>query len=71
MGKEENYLIVVSEAPRKLSKTKLIYVELMKILIVDFLISRRYRLELHSKNRSLPYNVFVYSFDIYIKLSPI
>ena len=35
MGKEENYLIVVSEAPRKLSETKLIYVELMKILAVD------------------------------------
>ena len=61
MGKEENYLIVVSEAPRKLSKTKLIYPELIKILVVDFPISRRYKLELHSKNRSLLYNVFVYS----------
>ena len=63
MGKEEIYLIVVSEAPRKLSKTNLIYVELMKILVVDyFLVSRRYKLELHSKNRSLPCNVFLYSF---------
>ena len=79
MGKEENYLIIVSEAPRKLSKTKLIYVELMKILVVDFLISRRYKLELLSKNRSLPCNVFVYSFgtsngvqyNCYLKKKPL
>ena len=39
MSKEENYLIFVSEAPRKQSKTKLIYVELMKNWVADFLIS--------------------------------
>ena len=40
MGKEESYLIFVSEAPQKQSKTKLIYVELMKNWVADFLSSR-------------------------------